>query len=107
MTASTIKALSAQLAAKEVSAEELARHYLSRIEAGAHLNAFTHVDAEATLAQARAADARIAAGSAAPLLDTQQQLWVEKSGGFAGIKQLHGPWKFSAKGAPTLRCPQF
>ncbi|MCL6466709.1 MAG: Asp-tRNA(Asn)/Glu-tRNA(Gln) amidotransferase GatCAB subunit A, partial [Ralstonia sp.] len=55
MTASTIKALSAQLAAKEVSAEELARHYLSRIEAGAHLNAFTHVDAEATLAQARAA----------------------------------------------------
>jgi len=67
MTASTIKALSAQLAAKEVSAEELARHYLSRIEAGAHLNAFTHVDAEATLAQARAADARIAAGNAAPL----------------------------------------
>nr|WP_311528504.1 Asp-tRNA(Asn)/Glu-tRNA(Gln) amidotransferase subunit GatA [uncultured Ralstonia sp.] len=67
MTASTIKALSAQLAAKEVSAEELARHYLSRIEAGAHLNAFTHVDAELTLAQARAADARIAASNAAPL----------------------------------------
>ncbi|GCB04895.1 Asp-tRNA(Asn)/Glu-tRNA(Gln) amidotransferase subunit GatA [Ralstonia sp. SET104] len=67
MTASTIKALSAQLAAKEVSAEELARHYLSRIEAGAHLNAFTHVDAELTLAQARAADTRIAAGNAAPL----------------------------------------
>ena len=67
MTASTIKALSAQLAAKEVSAEELARHYLSRIETGAHLNAFTHVDAELTLAQARAADARIAAGNAAPL----------------------------------------
>ena len=67
MTASTIKALSAQLAAKKVSAEELARHYLSRIEAGAHLNAFTHVDAEATLAQAQAADARIAAGNAAPL----------------------------------------
>ncbi|TXH44385.1 MAG: hypothetical protein E6Q92_04355 [Burkholderiaceae bacterium] len=41
------------------------------------------------------------------LLDTQQQVWVEKSGGFAGIKQLYGPWKFSAKGAPTLRCPQF
>ncbi|SUD95504.1 Glutamyl-tRNA(Gln) amidotransferase subunit A [Ralstonia mannitolilytica] len=67
MTASTIKALSAQLAAKEVSAVELARHYLARIEAGAHLNAFTQVDAEATLAQAQAADARIAAGSAPPL----------------------------------------
>jgi len=67
MTASTIKALSAQLAAKEVSAVELARHYLSRIDAGAHLNAFTHIDAEATLAQAQAADARIAAGNAAAL----------------------------------------
>ncbi|ANH73206.1 aspartyl/glutamyl-tRNA(Asn/Gln) amidotransferase, A subunit [Ralstonia insidiosa] len=67
MTASTIKALSAQLAAKEVSAVELARHYLARIDAGAHLNAFTHVDAEATLAQAQAADARIAAGNAVPL----------------------------------------
>jgi len=68
MTASTIKALSAQLAAREVSAVELARHYLSRIEAGAHLNAFIHVDAEATLAQAQAADARIAAGNAGPLV---------------------------------------
>jgi len=68
MTASTIKALSAQLAAREVSAVELARHYLSRIEAGGHLNAFIHVDAEATLAQAQAADARIAAGNAGPLV---------------------------------------
>ncbi|AEG70594.1 Asp-tRNA(Asn)/Glu-tRNA(Gln) amidotransferase subunit GatA [Ralstonia solanacearum] len=67
MTASTLKTLSAQLAAKDVSAVELARHYLSRIEARADLNAFVHVDAEATLAQAQAADARIAAGDAGPL----------------------------------------
>ncbi|MDC6213292.1 amidase family protein, partial [Ralstonia solanacearum] len=67
MTAYTLKTLSAQLAAKEVSAVELARHYLSRIEARADLNAFVHVDAEATLAQAQAADARIAAGGAGPL----------------------------------------
>ncbi len=67
MTASTLKTLSAQLAAKDVSAVELARHYLSRIEARADLNAFVHVDAEATLAQAQAADARIAAGGAGPL----------------------------------------
>ncbi|WP_197338612.1 Asp-tRNA(Asn)/Glu-tRNA(Gln) amidotransferase subunit GatA [Ralstonia solanacearum] len=67
MTASTLKTLSAQLAAKDVSAMELARHYLSRIEARADLNAFVHVDAEATLAQAQAADARIAAGGAGPL----------------------------------------
>ncbi|MGD7313997.1 hypothetical protein ACQCSJ_22600, partial [Ralstonia pseudosolanacearum] len=57
MTASTLKTLSAQLAAKEVSAVELARHYLARIEARADLNAFIHVDPEATLAQAQAADA--------------------------------------------------
>ncbi len=67
MTASTLKTLSAQLAAKEVSAVELARHYLSRIEARADLNAFIHVDPEATLAQARTADARLAAGDAGPL----------------------------------------
>ncbi|MGH1506682.1 Asp-tRNA(Asn)/Glu-tRNA(Gln) amidotransferase subunit GatA [Ralstonia solanacearum] len=67
MTASTLKTLSAQLAAKDVSAVELARHYLSRIEARAELNAFIHVDAEATLAQAQAADARIAGGGAGPL----------------------------------------
>ncbi|API76239.1 Asp-tRNA(Asn)/Glu-tRNA(Gln) amidotransferase subunit GatA [Ralstonia pseudosolanacearum] len=67
MTASTLKTLSAQLAAKEVSAVELARHYLARIEARANLNAFIHVDPEATLAQAQAADARLAAGDAGPL----------------------------------------
>ncbi|WP_247423614.1 Asp-tRNA(Asn)/Glu-tRNA(Gln) amidotransferase subunit GatA [Ralstonia pseudosolanacearum] len=67
MTASTLKTLSAQLAAKEVSAVELARHYLARIEARADLNAFIHVDPEATLAQAQAADARLAAGNAGPL----------------------------------------
>ncbi|MHA6832943.1 Asp-tRNA(Asn)/Glu-tRNA(Gln) amidotransferase subunit GatA [Ralstonia pseudosolanacearum] len=67
MTASTLKTLSAQLAAKEVSAVELARHYLARIEARADLNAFIHVDPEATLAQAQAADARLAAGGAGPL----------------------------------------
>ncbi|MDO3509792.1 Asp-tRNA(Asn)/Glu-tRNA(Gln) amidotransferase subunit GatA [Ralstonia pseudosolanacearum] len=67
MTASTLKTLSAQLAAKEVSAVELARHYLARIEARADLNAFIHVDPEATLAQAQAADARLAAGDAGPL----------------------------------------
>ncbi|MGC0042121.1 amidase, partial [Ralstonia pseudosolanacearum] len=67
MTASTLKTLSAQLATKEVSAVELARHYLARIEARADLNAFIHVDPEATLAQAQAADARLAAGDAGPL----------------------------------------
>lgn len=62
----TIKELSALLHAKQVSATELTRHYLGRIEASGH-NAFLHVDQELSLAQAAAADARIADGTAGPL----------------------------------------
>jgi len=59
--------LSRALQAKEVSAVELAEAYLKRIEAHRDLNAFLDVRPEVTLAQARAADARIAAGNATPL----------------------------------------
>lgn len=62
----TIKELSAALHAKQVSATELANHYLARINASGH-NAFLHVDAELTLAQAKAADERLAQGTAGPL----------------------------------------
>ncbi|MCC2961834.1 Asp-tRNA(Asn)/Glu-tRNA(Gln) amidotransferase subunit GatA [Massilia sp. IC2-278] len=62
----TIKELSALLHAKQISSTELTRHYLGRIEASGH-NAFLHVDPELTLAQAAAADARIAEGTAGPL----------------------------------------
>jgi aspartyl-tRNA(Asn)/glutamyl-tRNA(Gln) amidotransferase subunit A len=55
----TLKQLSAQLQAKQVSAVELAQHYLKRIEQS-DLNAFLHVDPELTLQQATAADQRIA-----------------------------------------------
>jgi len=60
--------LARKLAAKEVSAEEAARHFLARGAAHASLGAYLATDEEATLAQARAADARIAAGDTAPLL---------------------------------------
>jgi aspartyl-tRNA(Asn)/glutamyl-tRNA(Gln) amidotransferase subunit A len=63
----SLRQLADALAARSVSAEELAREYLARIEQAAALNAFIHVDAERTLAQARAADERRARGEAAPL----------------------------------------
>jgi len=59
--------LRAALDAKEYSAVELAQHFLARIDAAAGLNAFVHVDAQRTLAQARAADALLAQGAGGPL----------------------------------------
>jgi aspartyl-tRNA(Asn)/glutamyl-tRNA(Gln) amidotransferase subunit A len=60
--------LRAALDAGRVSSVELARAFLARIERhGAALNAFITVDPERTLAQARAADERIARGAVTPL----------------------------------------
>ncbi|WP_207221315.1 Asp-tRNA(Asn)/Glu-tRNA(Gln) amidotransferase subunit GatA [Pseudoduganella lutea] len=63
MHTKTLKELSALLQSKEISATELATHYLDRIEAS-DLNAFLHVDRALTLAQAADADTRLAAGNA-------------------------------------------
>ena len=62
----TLKELSTLLHSKQVSSTELTRHYLDRIAASQH-NAFLHVDADLSLAQAKAADARRADGLAGPL----------------------------------------
>jgi aspartyl-tRNA(Asn)/glutamyl-tRNA(Gln) amidotransferase subunit A len=64
----TIVELSAALRGGEVSSTELTRHMLQRIKThdGA-LNSFISVTEEVALAQARAADERIAAGQAGPL----------------------------------------
>ncbi|MFZ6800834.1 Asp-tRNA(Asn)/Glu-tRNA(Gln) amidotransferase subunit GatA [Undibacterium sp. Di24W] len=62
----SLKQLSALLQSKQVSATELATHYLSRIEAS-NLNAFTHVDRTLTLAQAAIADQRLAQGDTTAL----------------------------------------
>ena len=67
VTFSSVAELSGMLRDREVSAGELARHYLDRIEAHRDLNAFLDVRPEATLAQAEEADRRIAAGEAGPL----------------------------------------
>ncbi|MFL9913853.1 Asp-tRNA(Asn)/Glu-tRNA(Gln) amidotransferase subunit GatA [Paraburkholderia fungorum] len=60
--------LRAALAAKECSAVELAQLYLKRIDAANSLNAFIQVDADLTLAQAKAADALLHTGHAGPLV---------------------------------------
>ena len=62
----TLTELSAQLKNKQVSATELAQLYLHRIAAST-LNAFTGMNPELTLEQAKDADARIARGDVTPL----------------------------------------
>ena len=64
----TIKHLSTLLAEGKASSVELSQDYLARIQAlNPRLNAFITVDAERTLAEAAAADARRAAGHAGAL----------------------------------------
>ncbi|MCL4797947.1 MAG: Asp-tRNA(Asn)/Glu-tRNA(Gln) amidotransferase subunit GatA [Burkholderiales bacterium] len=68
MIDASISELAAALAARRISSVELTRLFLDRIAGpGAPLNAFIAVDPERSLAQARAADGRIAAGAAGPL----------------------------------------
>ncbi|MDP5008663.1 MAG: aspartyl/glutamyl-tRNA amidotransferase subunit A, partial [Glaciimonas sp.] len=66
MHTKTIKQLSTLLHEKKISSVELAAQYLARI-AQSDLNAFLHVDQDLTLAQARAADQRLAKNDATPL----------------------------------------
>ena len=59
--------LSALLQKKELSAVELAKRMLARLGGNPH-HAFLSVDSEVTLAQAKAADTRMAKGDTSPLL---------------------------------------
>jgi aspartyl-tRNA(Asn)/glutamyl-tRNA(Gln) amidotransferase subunit A len=59
--------LAAKLAAREVSSVEATQHFLARI-AKENLGAFLATNADVSLAQAKAADARLAAGERTPLL---------------------------------------
>lgn len=68
MINSSLKTLSRMLAEKQVSSVELTQTFLNRIDAlNPDINAYIALDKEKTLAQAKAADVRIAAGNAAPL----------------------------------------
>jgi aspartyl-tRNA(Asn)/glutamyl-tRNA(Gln) amidotransferase subunit A len=82
------------LAARKVSAVELAQHYLARIEAQRDLNAFLDLRPELTLAQARAADARRARGEDGALLGVpiaHKDIFVTRGwASTAGSKMLRG-----------------
>ena len=89
-----VGALAQRLRARQVSAVELAQHFLSRCEAHASLGAFVAMDPQATLAQARTADTRIAAGDPAPLLGVpiaHKDIFVTRDfASTAGSKMLAG-----------------
>ena len=115
--------LAAMLRGKEVSSVEAASHFLARGKQHENLGAYLAVDEEATLAQARAADARLAAGDSAPLLGlpiAHKDIFVTKDfASTAGSKMLEGyrsPFdatvvaKLSQAGAVTLgklNCDEF
>ena len=90
----TVAQLAAKLRAKDVSAVETAQHFLARMKAHESLGAFLAVDDDVTLRQARAADARIAAGDSTPLLGVpvaHKDIFVTKDfPSTAGSKMLKG-----------------
>jgi aspartyl-tRNA(Asn)/glutamyl-tRNA(Gln) amidotransferase subunit A len=64
----SLKELATMLAGKKISSLELTREFLARIgRFNPEINAYITLDEERTLAQARAADERIAKGDAGPL----------------------------------------
>ena len=90
----TVAQLAAKLRAKEVSAVEAAGHFLGRAKSHESLGAYLAIDAEATLLQAREADARIAAGDTDRLLGVpiaHKDIFVTKDfPSTAGSKMLQG-----------------
>ena len=68
MQNASLKQLAAALAARQISSVELTRLFLDRIKLlNGDINAFITVDEDFSLAQAKAADARISSGNIAPL----------------------------------------
>jgi aspartyl-tRNA(Asn)/glutamyl-tRNA(Gln) amidotransferase subunit A len=90
----TATQLAARLRGKEVSAVETAKHFLARGQKHASLGAYLAVNEEVTLAQARAADQRIASGDTAPLLGVpiaHKDIFVTRDfPSTAGSKMLEG-----------------
>ena len=116
MIDSSLKQLSAGLATKKFSSVELTTAYLDRIEANnAVINAFITVDRDASLAQARAADERIARGETQPLTGipiAHKDIWCAKGWrttcGSRMLETFHSPYdahviqRFNEAGAVIL-----
>ncbi len=115
--------LAAKLAAREVSSVELTQHLLARAQQHRGLGAYLAFNEDASLAQARAADARLDSGERTPLLGVpiaHKDIFVtEDFPTTAGSKMLQGyrsPFdatvvsRLAAAGAVTLgklNCDEF
>ncbi|MBU7574598.1 MAG: aspartyl/glutamyl-tRNA amidotransferase subunit A, partial [Hydrogenophaga sp.] len=115
--------LAAAIADKKTSSLEATQHLLARAQQHASLGAYLAFNEDASLAQARAADARIAAGERTPLLGVplaHKDIFVTKDfATTAGSKMLAGyqsPFdatvvqRLAAQGAVTLgklNCDEF
>jgi aspartyl-tRNA(Asn)/glutamyl-tRNA(Gln) amidotransferase subunit A len=122
MHTKTIKELSALLQGKQVSATELARHFLARAQAS-DLNAYTDINEALTLAQAAAADARLASGDVTRLTGVpiaHKDIFVTRgwrsTAGSRMLENYVSPFdatvveQFNAAGAVTLgklNCDEF
>ncbi len=116
MINSSLKQLGAMLASKQISSVEMTQEFLDRIaQHNAELNAYITVDAEKSLAQAVAADQRIAQGKAEPLTGipiAQKDIFVAKGWkttcGSRMLENFIGPYdagvieRFDAAGAVNL-----
>ncbi|HEY8354529.1 MAG TPA: Asp-tRNA(Asn)/Glu-tRNA(Gln) amidotransferase subunit GatA [Methylophilaceae bacterium] len=116
MINSSLKQLGAMLASKQVSSVELTQAFLDRIARhNPEINAYITVDPERSLAQAAAADERIARGEAGPLTGipiAQKDIFVAKGWrttcGSRMLENFIGPYdagvieRFDAAGAVNL-----
>jgi len=116
MLNASLKDLSAALAQRKISSVALTQLFLGRVaELNGALNAFITVDAEKSLAQARAADERIAKAAAQPLTGipvAHKDIFVTKGwlttcgskilSNFVGPYDAHVIERFNAAGAVIL-----
>ena len=119
----TVAQLATLLRERKVSAVETAQHFLARASAHTELGAFLDLQPDTTLAQARAADAHLASGSAGPLEGVplaHKDIFVTRdfatTAGSRMLRDYHSPFdatvvtRLAEAGAVTLgklNCDEF